>query len=797
MATGAIPSDPSDRFESSGSSARSDRPDSSERCAEPVPSAPPWLFRLPGRRPPTERELRLHEAHAVRRRRADDVGVACWSDIDRLAAETARLLATLDRPLARAAARVRKGRLWAELGRRNAADYAREDLGRSARWLRDLAAVGAAAERMPALGAALAGDDGAPPLGLFAARQVARVADEATLAAWLEAARRLSARELRDAAAEALAARGEDGAVPPPPPPGADGDDARRGARDDAAAWAEGPDDDDDATRVGFRLDVPRAARAAFEVGVELHRRVEGRDASATSFVEALCAESEGRAGAADPAERGASLCGAWWRAPRLRFFLPTAEAERRLERRARHRKLGSPDAPPTTDEAEERRRAARIAAARAALAEDAAFLGRAGADDARAAADLARLARLEDGLRRALAEFLVALNERRRWRAHGYADLGHYAEARLGLSRPTAFRLVLAARAAEWSPALAEADDRGALRFSKLVLLAGMFLRRFPPEPAQEEWVAAAEGKTCKRLRDELGDVAMRRAPASAPPPDGEWRARRRVLAGGVRREIVGLAREALEEDARWTTLRLRLPRELARRFAAAIDRDAALLGVAAFGPLEAEGLGARAAGDGAVSTFAASAAGGSGVSTAAASVAGDCGVSTFAASAAGGSGVSTSAAGDCAVSMFAASAAGDCGVSTFAASAAGAWVGLLALLCDYAATWDPELPHPGLRADGVLDRDGWRCTAPGCSARADLEKHHVRYRSRGGDDDPSNLTTLCRFHHRHGEHGGLLRVRGRAPDALRFRLGNGPDAPWYADERLLASRAPQDAPR
>ncbi|MEN6632313.1 MAG: hypothetical protein ABFD84_07780, partial [Candidatus Polarisedimenticolia bacterium] len=77
---------------------------------EPRPSDPPWLFRLPGRRPPTEREVRLHEAHAVRRRRADDVGVACWSDIDRLAAETARLLARLDRPLARAAARVRAGR---------------------------------------------------------------------------------------------------------------------------------------------------------------------------------------------------------------------------------------------------------------------------------------------------------------------------------------------------------------------------------------------------------------------------------------------------------------------------------------------------------------------------------------------------------------------------------------------------------------------------------------------------------------------------------------------------------------
>ena len=66
------------------------------------------------------------------------------------------------------------------------------------------------------------------------------------------------------------------------------------------------------------------------------------------------------------------------------------------------------------------------------------------------------------------------------------------------------------------------------------------------------------------------------------------------------------------------------------------------------------------------------------------------------------------------------------------------------------------------------ILERDAYRCAAPGCSRRCNLQAHHIRYRSEQGSDDAANLATLCAFHHQLGEHGGILRVRGTAiPDA------------------------------
>lgn len=67
------------------------------------------------------------------------------------------------------------------------------------------------------------------------------------------------------------------------------------------------------------------------------------------------------------------------------------------------------------------------------------------------------------------------------------------------------------------------------------------------------------------------------------------------------------------------------------------------------------------------------------------------------------------------------------------------------------------------------VLERDGWKCTYPGCGARAHLEVHHLRYRSHGGPDEPWNLTVLCHFHHRllHAKH---IDVKGRAPLGLEW---------------------------
>jgi hypothetical protein len=70
------------------------------------------------------------------------------------------------------------------------------------------------------------------------------------------------------------------------------------------------------------------------------------------------------------------------------------------------------------------------------------------------------------------------------------------------------------------------------------------------------------------------------------------------------------------------------------------------------------------------------------------------------------------------------------------------------------------------------VFERDGYRCTVPGCTSQRNLHAHHVLFRSAGGGDDLSNLTTLCAAHHQRGVHAGVIRISGRAPDGLVFEL-------------------------
>jgi len=58
----------------------------------------------------------------------------------------------------------------------------------------------------------------------------------------------------------------------------------------------------------------------------------------------------------------------------------------------------------------------------------------------------------------------------------------------------------------------------------------------------------------------------------------------------------------------------------------------------------------------------------------------------------------------------------------------------------------------NPRLRLDSerygklhrqVLERDGWKCQR--CGATSNLQVHHQRPRSHGGDDSDRNLITLC----------------------------------------------------
>ena len=98
---------------------------------------------------------------------------------------------------------------------------------------------------------------------------------------------------------------------------------------------------------------------------------------------------------------------------------------------------------------------------------------------------------------------------------------------------------------------------------------------------------------------------------------------------------------------------------------------------------------------------------------------------------------------------------------------------------------TW--ALPNAKVRRDHrVFERDGWRCTVPGCSSYRNLHNHHIEYRSHGGPDDPWNRTALCAAHHQRAVHGaiGSIRIRGRAPDGLRFEL---PLVTYGPGERIL----------
>lgn len=100
--------------------------------------------------------------------------------------------------------------------------------------------------------------------------------------------------------------------------------------------------------------------------------------------------------------------------------------------------------------------------------------------------------------------------------------------------------------------------------------------------------------------------------------------------------------------------------------------------------------------------------------------------------------------------------------------------WEVLALLMKEFWSVWDNEETRRQSRLQPVLRRDGWRCTAPGCTAMGSgrLEDHHVTFRSVGGSDDLTNRTGVCHGHHKL-IHEGIVRVSGRAPDDLIWELG------------------------
>jgi len=86
----------------------------------------------------------------------------------------------------------------------------------------------------------------------------------------------------------------------------------------------------------------------------------------------------------------------------------------------------------------------------------------------------------------------------------------------------------------------------------------------------------------------------------------------------------------------------------------------------------------------------------------------------------------------------------------------------------------WQHTLGSDVAYAD-IYERDRWQCSNPVCFCRH-VTPHHVRFRSRGGDDRKSNLTPPCFWCHLDGIHGGRIKVTGEAPNDLRWVLGRRP---------------------
>jgi len=119
-------------------------------------------------------------------------------DVDWVLRELAALQHRLIPVLAEAALILVQERAWFDFGYARAADFARERLGRTGRWLHDHAALEERFRCFPALARAATGEDGGTPLGRVAALLVGRVATMNDVELWIERAGRMPVRCLRE-----------------------------------------------------------------------------------------------------------------------------------------------------------------------------------------------------------------------------------------------------------------------------------------------------------------------------------------------------------------------------------------------------------------------------------------------------------------------------------------------------------------------------------------------------------------------------------------------------------------------
>jgi hypothetical protein len=431
-----------------------------------------------------------------------------------------------------------------------------------------------------------------------------------------------------------------------------------------------------------------------------------------------------------------------------------------------------------------------------------------AGTGDCQAVAmQLRTLIRLENTLRVRLGELLSLMSDLGTWHRLGFASLVHYAEETLGLNRTDTEAMAWLARALRRFPLLRQHYLNGKVRFEAALIACRAMGRKPVDRETEAAWVERVRRRTIKSLRDELREIRRREAlaeierdeeehdgcgevsreareregrvnnsgetceaekgagaanfdysllpsweevtaylkgetseipgsaererrrkrPRRAPKPftDAEWYKTLDRRPGDTLRQIAQLGLLAAANpnpDIRfdWT-----LPNELAHDFACAIEKWRRILAERARSKPPDEPWSDPLA----------------------------------------------------TPALLAARA---CYVET---GEVPPWVGLLAMLENYIATWDRS---PKRALDRVYRRSGYRCEAPGCTGRV-IEDHHIDYESRGGSDELYNQLNLCPFHHRQGEHGVLASCHGTAPLDVYWRLGKVGMEDWFHGETLL----------
>jgi len=648
----------------------------------------------------------------------------------------------LRRELARIAGRFVAREAWAELGFVRPGDYARECLGLSASELHELARVDARLGGLPRLEAALVGGR----LGWTAVRLVSRVATVDDERAWITTALEMSTRSLglrvraveraaRDAAA---AAAGFTGGVH-----------GKREAQGAATAGGGHPlsepsepsergEHDDEEPLARLRIPCSDSVPRKWGEVRRLLRRTTGEWLPWSVCAEYVAAEVMSSLPlAVEPADDDDATA--------------TMESVDRGAASDPPPHAGAPHATvaagPLDSGLHPRDESVRLLAARAPHSRFLAALGEdLGAADA---FELDRRLRRAVALERAtlcrMAPLLAEVADAKAYREIGLSSLDAYARERLGISPRKAHALLRLERACRRSPVLRQAWAKGVVSWSQAQLLVAVVT---PPDSERwhRAWIERASGVSVRRFEDDVDDALAR----------GELDPARLPLLPEL-----GLSGES-------PILSADLSMNAAGSTVAAADLD-----------LESA-VGTCAASD--LSTNAA--------------------LSPGAASGVSGSpeGVQTRArpthwrertrvvvcASPEVVRLFRACLA-TVQLTLERSRGRPATPGeALEAMCDHVlAVWteaERRLTARERRARRVYERDGWRCTVPGCQSYRNLQAHHIRFRSLGGGDEASNLTTLCAAHHHRAVHTGRIRIEGSAPYELRFAM---PLGSWLSGDR------------